>query len=150
MGSYQRVLVGVDGTPRAFDAAIRAIDLAAQSNAELHVVAVVPVPSPGAAVAGTSAGGAAIEHHLNEQRRRAAVAVSDVEDRATEHGVRTNRHIVDGDPATMICRIAQQVSGELIIVGNRGVDASGRYVLGSVPEAVLHGAACDVLIVRTV
>jgi nucleotide-binding universal stress UspA family protein len=35
------------------------------------------------------------------------------------------------------------------VVGNRGLDPAGRYVLGSVPEAVLHATACDVLIVRT-
>ena len=50
------------------------------------------------------------------------------------------------DPASAILERAGRRNADLIVVGNRGMH---RRVLGSVPDAVSHRAACDVLIVRT-
>jgi nucleotide-binding universal stress UspA family protein len=147
VAGYQRILVGVDGTPRTLVAADRAVALALDSGAELHIVDVVAVPSPGASV--TGAGAAALERHVVELRQTATAALATVEQRARAQGVRCETHLSEGDPAAMICRIAGDIGADVIVVGNRGVDAAGRYVLGSVPEAVLHAASCDVLIVRT-
>ena len=97
----------------------------------------------------SAAGAGALERHVAEQRRIATSALATAEQRARAQGVRCETHLSEGDPAAMICRIAGAVGADVIVVGNRGVDAAGRYVLGSVPEAVLHAASCDVLIVRT-
>ena len=37
----------------------------------------------------------------------------------------------------------------MIVVGNKGMQGSRRFLLGSVPDKVSHHAPCSVLIVRT-
>jgi nucleotide-binding universal stress UspA family protein len=55
---------------------------------------------------------------------------------------------VTGAPADAICEVAREVSADLIVVGNKGMQGI-RRVLGSVPNSVAHQAPCDVLIAFT-
>jgi nucleotide-binding universal stress UspA family protein len=57
-------------------------------------------------------------------------------------------HAASGDPADAIVQTAERVGADLIVVGNKGMKGV-RRVLGSVPNAVAHGAPCSVLIVDT-
>lgn len=144
---YRCVLVGVDGSTTALHAADRSIELTAQCGGRLHVVDVVPLPSVGAAVG--PAGAAAITATIDAGDRAASEALRATTERAAAHGVETETHLVHGDPAAAIVATAAEVGADLIVVGNRGVDPAGRYVLGSVPQSVLYGAPCDVLVVHT-
>jgi nucleotide-binding universal stress UspA family protein len=54
-----------------------------------------------------------------------------------------------GDPAEMICEVAEEEGADLIVVGNRGVHGKKRWFLGSVPLAVATHAPCSVYIVDT-
>jgi nucleotide-binding universal stress UspA family protein len=75
--------------------------------------------------------------------------LDDLASRARLAGVReVQTHAGSGDPADVICGIAQQVSADLVIVGNKGMTGV-RRVLGSVPNSVAHQAPCSVLIVST-
>jgi hypothetical protein len=47
-----------------------------------------------------------------------------------------------------ILELAEEVGADLITCGSHGRGAMGRLLIGSVSEAVLHGALCPVLIVR--
>lgn len=67
------------------------------------------------------------------------------------HGLELVPHLAQGEPAAHIVSVADEIGAELIVIGSRGLDAAGRYVLGSVPERVLFDAhGHDVLVVRTV
>ncbi len=147
MQRYSRILVGVDGSPTAFVAAQRALDVAAACGAELHVLDVVVSPSPNASVG--VAGVDALTRRAARDEAAAAEALDTVRRRATELNVSVVMHLEHGEPAAMIVRTATALGADVIVVGNRGVDASGRYVRSSVPDAVLYSAACDVLIVDT-
>lgn len=147
MHSYDRVLVGVDGSGTAVLAAERAIDVACRWRSDLHVVDVVPVPSVCVPVG--PAGASAIVAKLEDDDRCAGAALGATRCRAAECGIESTVHLVHGEPARAIIDTADRVGADLIVVGNRGVDAAGHYVLGSVPEAVLLGARCDVLVVHT-
>lgn len=145
--SYRRVLVGVDGSGTASLAAERAIDVACRWRSELHVVDVVPVPSVTVPIG--PAGAAAIAADLEDSDRRASAALEATRCRADDSGIESTVHLVHGEPARAIVDTADRVGADLIVVGNRGVDAAGHHVLGSVPEAVLLQAPCDVLVVHT-
>jgi nucleotide-binding universal stress UspA family protein len=147
MHSYDRVLVGVDGSGTAAFAAERAIDVACRWRSELHVVDVVPVPSVCVPVG--PAGASAIVAKLEDGDRRAGAALEAARCRAAECGVESTVHLVHGEPARAILDTADRLAADLVVVGNRGADAAGHYVLGNVPEAVLLGARCDVLVVHT-
>jgi nucleotide-binding universal stress UspA family protein len=45
--------------------------------------------------------------------------------------------------------VAETLGARTIVVGNKGMTSSRRFLLGSVPDKVSHHAPCDVLIVRT-
>ena len=52
----------------------------------------------------------------------------------------------EGQPADVLCDIAEAYGSDVIVVGNRGMH---RKVLGSVPNSVSHNAPCSVVIVKT-
>src|SRR5258705_551445 len=55
-------------------------------------------------------------------------------------------HARFGEADEVICDVAESVSADLIVVGNRGMK---RRFLGSVPNSIAHHAHCSVLIVHT-
>ena len=69
-----------------------------------------------------------------------------VEQRARERGLETTSEAREGDPADVLCDIAEQHGSDLLVVGNKGMQ---RRVLGSVPNSVSHKAPCSVVIVKT-
>lgn len=64
-------------------------------------------------------------------------------------GVSATTRIEDGDAATRICEVAQEVRAETIVLGNRGTHGSRWRVRESVPNLVLRHAPCSVYIVDT-
>ena len=57
-------------------------------------------------------------------------------------------HVKIGFPREEILGLAQHVHADLIIIGSHGHKAIASALLGSTTNAVLHGANCDVLVVR--
>jgi nucleotide-binding universal stress UspA family protein len=64
----------------------------------------------------------------------------------------TNAHVEQlvevGDAADVICRVADRLRVDVIIVGSHGRSGLGRLLLGSVSEQVVRHAPCPVLVVR--
>jgi nucleotide-binding universal stress UspA family protein len=73
-------------------------------------------------------------------------ALRAAEERARERGLKTTSEAREGDPADVLCDIAEQHGADLLVVGNRGMQ---RRILGSVPNSVSHKAPCSVVIVKT-
>ena len=69
-----------------------------------------------------------------------------VEERARDRSIDAVSEAREGDPADVLCEIAEQHGADVIVVGNRGMH---RRVLGSVPNSVSHKAPCSVMIVKT-
>jgi nucleotide-binding universal stress UspA family protein len=67
-------------------------------------------------------------------------------DRAKGRGLQTVTEAREGDPADVLCDIAEAHGADLLVVGNKGMQ---RRVLGSVPNSVSHKAPCSVVIVKT-
>lgn len=61
--------------------------------------------------------------------------------------VRVRAHLVGGPPAAEICRLADTVRADLVIVGSHGRTGFRRAMIGSVAERVVRHAARPVLIV---
>jgi nucleotide-binding universal stress UspA family protein len=62
---------------------------------------------------------------------------------------RVEGRLVEGDAVEALLSVAQERSGDLIVIGNRGVNTLSGRLLGSVPSDVVQRAPCDVLIVHT-
>ena len=67
---------------------------------------------------------------------------------APEAQVRVEHRLEEGDAATQILRVAQEMGCDLIVLGTHGRTGLGRLLMGSVAEQVLRRASCPVLTVR--
>lgn len=120
---YKKILVATDGSRTAGKAAQVGVGLA------------------------KSVGAAAILLHVGDPKEGKSVL-----DEAAKHlgnGVKLATKTVSGDPADMICEVAEKEKVDLIVVGNKGMTGAKRFLLGSVPNQVSHHAPCNVLIVKT-
>lgn len=63
-------------------------------------------------------------------------------------GLMVERRLLAGRPAPTICHLATEAKAQLAVVGSHGRRGLARVTLGSVAEAILRQAPCDVLVVR--
>lgn len=66
---------------------------------------------------------------------------------AAEHGFAAAEQI-EGDPASVIVRRAEELDVEMIMMGSRGRTGLVRLVLGSTAEKVIRSSHCSVLVTR--
>ena len=145
--AYRRLVVGTDGSETASMAVRHAAQLAVSFGAELVIVTAF-APSHDLDAARQQAPeeirwritdvGAAEEHAEHAKRIAEQAGV-----------LRTRLRAADGDAATVLIDVAEDVGADCIVVGSRGMSSPTRFVLGNVPNAVSHHAPCDVLIVHT-
>jgi nucleotide-binding universal stress UspA family protein len=141
----ERIAVGTDGSETADKAVDFAIDLAEKYGAALVIASSYTPVS---------------ETRLRDEQREAPEdiqwsinpmedvnsALRAAEERARTRGLETTSEAREGDPADVLCDIAEQHGADLLVVGNRGMQ---RRILGSVPNSVSHKAPCSVVIVKT-
>lgn len=134
-----RILLATDGSEDAAAAARAASDLAARTGSDLYVVHVWNIPA--------TVSPAVMPVDLFESGAR---EVLDIEvTRAKGEGVKVaEAMLIRGHPVDEILDLAEEIRAGLIVVGSRGRGTFRRMVLGSVSEAVVHHAACPVLVVR--
>jgi nucleotide-binding universal stress UspA family protein len=128
------ILVGTD-TSAAADLAVEdAARLARERGAELFVLYVKPEGDIRAVVDPDRA--ADPRAHLQRLAARFP-------------GTSVTTRIEDGDAATRICDVAEEILADTIVLGNRGTQGSRWHVRESVPNLVLRHAPCSVYIVDT-
>lgn len=81
---------------------------------------------------------------LREEHRR----LQELADALRDRGVTARAVLVEGATAEKILEEAESVSADALVIGSRGHGAVRRALLGSVSEAVLHGARVPVTIVK--
>jgi nucleotide-binding universal stress UspA family protein len=75
-----------------------------------------------------------------------------LEDVAKEYSIevhRENVHVLKGRPFDEICRLARDISIDLIVIATRGNTGLKHLVLGSTAERVVRYSPCPVLVVRS-
>ncbi len=143
---FKVIVTGTDGSPTATIALRKAIELAKQSGATLHVVHAHKTVALHTAA---SLAGTVDVQGVNEGIRADSARVcSDAIAIAEREGVEVVAHSTDGDAADMLVAVAADCDADLIVVGNRGMTGA-RRLLGSVPNKVSHHSPCSLLIVDT-
>jgi nucleotide-binding universal stress UspA family protein len=139
------IAVGTDGSDTASIAVNFAIDMAEKYGSKLIVASSYrPVAEDRLRKEQTDAP-QEIQWSINPSEEVDAT-LRDVEEKAKERGLKTVSEAREGDPADVICEIAEQHEADVIVVGNKGMH---RRILGSVPNSVAHKAPCSVMIVKT-
>src|SRR5215212_7121197 len=138
-----RVLLATDGSKDAELATTTAVDLANNTNCELHVVFVeqaVYVPGGAGFWSGVPSG------YLEQQARKQLDAM--VEKVRSAGGEMAEAHLRVGNAAPEIVTLAEDIEAGLIVIGSRGLGGIRRALMGSVSDAVVRHAHSPVLVVR--
>lgn len=128
---YRRVLIATDGSATADRCARKGYDVASRLGADMLMVFVGHRATGEAVLADT-------KRAFDEEARARKIEPLPIELRITQ-----------GEPADKIIEIAEAEGVDLIVVGNKGITSSARFLLGSVPHRVIQYAPCDVLVART-
>lgn len=137
---YHKILIATDFDEVGHKAALRAKKLADLCQAQLHLVHVIE-PMPAYAYPGFS-GFQDVEESLEEQAVQALRAVG------TELAVPpAQQYVAHGSTKNEILRMAEELNVDLIVCGSHAKHGL-ELLLGSTANSILHGAACDVLVIR--
>jgi nucleotide-binding universal stress UspA family protein len=140
------IAVGTDGSDTAGKAVDFAIDMAEKYGARLVIASsYTPVTEDRLAKEQVDAP-QEIQWAINPMEDVEAT-LRDVEEKAQERGLKTLADARQGDPADVLCAVADEHDADLLVVGSKGMH---RRLLGSVPNTVSHNAPCSVVIVKTV
>jgi nucleotide-binding universal stress UspA family protein len=145
---FKRIVVGTDGSETADQAVRQAIELAKLSGASLSLVSAYQ-PASGRRLQAEQAGAPADVQYEIGPREDVNLILDAAAADAKQQGIEVQTHPVEGDPADAILNVAEETKADLIVVGNKGMTGTRRYLLGSVPNNVSHHAPCSVIIVRT-
>jgi nucleotide-binding universal stress UspA family protein len=138
-----RILLATDGSPHAQLAAAKAVGLAKNTGARLHVVAV-----------GRTFPAAVYDIYMEAARedlRREAQEVLDEQVAKIEEagGTVAIAHLkMDERRDEAIVHLAEEIGADLIVIGSRGFGGLKRALLGNVADSVVRHAHCPVLVVR--
>jgi len=143
--NYKNIVVAVDGSKEAEYAFRKALDVSRRNEGStLHLVNVIDTRSF-----------AAIEAYDRSIAERAQKHAEDLlnsyKKQAEELGLTNVEIVIEyGSPKTIITReLSNVVNADLIICGATGLNAVERFLIGSVSEAIVRSAKCDVLVIRT-
>jgi nucleotide-binding universal stress UspA family protein len=139
--SQPSVVVGIDGSQAAIQAAEWAVDEAVSREIPLRLVEVIPEQVEPAPLA--SVGNVRMELEYGETALRIATAAVE----ATGKPVKVETAILQGNPAATL--IAESRDAEMICVGSVGIGRFARALLGSTAAELAEAAHCPVAIVRT-
>ena len=144
MKNYKNILIAVDGSHEAEWAFEKAVNLAKQSNARLIVTNVIDTRS--------YASVEAYDRTISTRAKNFADKLLEgYKNKAISDGVEDVVKLIEyGSPKSLIPKkIVKDTNADLIVVGSTGLNAVERFIIGSVSEAIVRHASCDVLVVRT-
>jgi nucleotide-binding universal stress UspA family protein len=125
------VMLATDLGAASGAATARAIELAARLRARLLVLNVIDEH------------GRRADQERGEREARLAAVV----EAARHRGAQAAFLVWDGDAATSIVAAAEAEEADIVVLGSRGLDRTGAFLLGSVSDRVVHEARRAVLIV---
>lgn len=141
MSNYTKILVAVDLSDDSGIVLQRALAIAANNKAELHIIHVIE-PLSFAYGGDIPMDFSGIQDEIQQQ------ASTQLRRFGEKNGVsEDNQHIVLGRPEVEVHSTAKETGTDLIVIGSHGRHGFA-LLLGSTANGVLHGASCDVLAVR--
>ena len=140
------IAVGTDGSDTAHRAVTFALEMAERYGAGVVVTSSYK-PVPEDRLRKEQADAPRDVHWAINPMEEVEPALRDAADAARARGVPITTDARTGDPAQVLCAVAEEYEADVLVVGSRGMH---RRVLGSVPNSVSHRAPCSVMIVKTV
>ncbi len=140
---YKRIVLAYDGSEAGQKALLDSLDIAQWSQAELHLVAVMPLPVPLVSVEGSF-----YDVDLEkEEKRKYEDILADGLRRLEAAGYPARGEVLVGDSVEAIVKYVQKVGADLIVVGHKHLDSwAARWWRGSRSPALIEHSPCSVLV----
>ncbi len=139
------VLLAIDGSPCSRKAADHAKLLLAAPGVQLTIL--VAIEPQSALPIQLFDGFVTTAQHPSPDELIAAQSLIDAV-KAELGAVRVQSRVEFGPAAETICKVADEVGADLIVLGARGLNPAVRWLLGSVSDRVVHHANQPVTVVR--
>ena len=143
---YKRILLAYDGSQSGQKALMDCRDIAQWSNADLTLVAVMPVRMQ---VVGIEGG--VFDQTVADQDRETYRGILDEGlQRLSGCGFQARGDVLYGETVDEIVKYAARMQADLIVVGHRHLDNwAARWWRGSVSKSLIELAPCSVLVAIT-
>jgi nucleotide-binding universal stress UspA family protein len=137
----KRIVIAYDGSEGSREGLGVGVETACASGAVATLVYVRHAPLP-------IVGDPFYERALSKELHRGRDVLAEARLFAADAGVTAETELLEGDAAEQILELARARGAELIVVGSRGRGALAEALLGSVSQAIVHGADRPVLVAR--
>lgn len=141
----QRILLPTDFSKLSAAATNYACELAAQYDAELHLLHTLETHTSSAPAFEM---GLALPTYISESKAAAEKSLAGVLDPQWIAGRKVIQSVVEGSPKVEIIRYARNQNIDLIVLSTHGRTGLSHVLMGSVAENVVRTAPCPVLTVR--
>lgn len=143
-----KILLAIDGSTYSKAAVNELVSRPWPAGTEVHILSVAhPTPYfPDPLLVGAATHFDSLKDEHERAARTITEAAAEVARRAPDLRVTTN--VLEGSPKKLIVEEAERWGSDLIIMGSHGYGPVGRFLLGSVAQAVSAHAPCTVEIVR--
>lgn len=147
--SYQKILVGIDGSKQSDMAFEKAVDIAKTNDAKLYLLSIIngeryPTTGPG--------GYGFVSHSIYDSAvETMQKKLADYKKKAAAAGVQEiNTSVEIGNAKVELAEhYPQENDIDLIIIGATGLNVVGRLLVGSTAAYIIREAPCDVTVVKT-
>lgn len=142
--NYNNILVGIDGSDQAMDAFKKAVEVARRNDGKIYVANVIDQQIV------TVMGYSSLNQSIIDQETAQA---KDLLDECKRYGSSVGFDNIEGIVAygsakeAMAHQLPKKYHIDLVMVGQSGLNAVERFVVGSVASYVIREAPCDVLVV---
>ena len=144
MSEFDSILVATDFSDISGDAFTKAVGLARQLNAQLHIVHIVqihPANMP-------QSGNVNVDELEALEEKSAGDSLQKVLDEQCQ-GIDVKTHILHGDPAEQVMQTAKEFGVDIIVMGTHGRTGLSHLIMGSVAESVIKNSKTPVLCVKS-
>ena len=141
---YKRVVVPLDGSPLAEGMLRFIVDVAGPLDLEVLLLRVIRTPPPQVDATIRAALLESAEYSTEDAREYLAPLAADLRRR----GIRVRTQVRYGEPVDEIVEYAREMAADLIAMTTHGRSGLGRWLFGSVAEAVLRQTEIPVFLMR--
>lgn len=145
MAKKRLFLVAVDGSEWSERATMRAVNLAAEVDAVVKLVTVIPwsgfSPMSVEELSTRPVAKRDEENHARDKILRPLVEAN------ADKGVEIEMHFDWGNPAEVISKVAKEEQANMVFVGRRGRSSFADLILGSVANSLAHRLGVPIVLV---
>ncbi len=137
----ERILVPLDGSPRAEAILVHLRRLLRRKDSEIVLFRVVEPP--------TTLNAPEYARLLDDRRTEAKMYLQILKARLEDAGARVDARTAEGSPADAILEAAAAVKASLVAMSSHGRSGIDRWAYGSVTEKILRASGVPLLVVRS-